>query len=175
MPTTYKPPVKPVSHSDTNHSPGISLLLFFCLADDILTEPLANEVTSASTLVDNIAATGTFTFGEGKGFSTIRCAKAPELSTKTGQNGAYETEFDLYFMNSEEAEGFRHTYKTAQLSLVATDANLKKKRIGTKFFPAMMDNSESKSSDGSLTVKMKVPFVGVNTLPAAIVIPQAGA
>ena len=173
MATTFKPPVKAVSHSDTNHSPGIAFLLFFCLVDDILTEPLANEVTALSTLVDNIAATGSFTFPVGKGFSTIRCAKAPELVQKTAQNGAYETEFDLHFMNSDEAEGFRHTYKTAQLCLVATDANLKRKRIGTKMFPVMMDNSESKSVDGSLMVKMKVPYIGVNTLDSAMILPAA--
>jgi len=173
MPTTFKPPVKPVSHADTNHTPGLAVLLMYCLADDILTEPVANEVTATSTLTENISATGNFTFAVGKGFSTIRCSKTPELTSKTGANGSYENEFDLNFMNSSEAEGFRHTYRTSQLCIIAVDANGKRQRIGTKGFPAMMSSSESKTADGSLTVKMTVPHVGVNIIDSAMVIPSA--
>lgn len=162
-----KPPIKNLVHANANHTKGVSYSLYFALVADIITEPILNAVTDTGTLTDNISATGTFTFEANKGFGTIRTAKEPKLNEKVADNGSYENTLELQFLDSDEAKGFRHTYKTAQMVLVFKDGNGKFKKFGTVDFPAFFPESEAKSEDGSLIVKLTAMIKPVAILPDA--------
>ncbi len=162
-----KAPIKNLTHASANHTPGIGFLLYFALVEDLTAEPKLNDVTASSTLVDNISATGTFTFVATKGFGSIRTAKQPKAELKTTENGSAENTIELNFLDSDEALGFRQTYKTAQMILVYKDANGKNKMFGTSDFPASMTESTAKNEDGSLVVKLSSMAKHVAILPDA--------
>jgi hypothetical protein len=170
MPTAInKPAVKNLAHSSTNHTPGISFTLHYAIVEEVVTEPVLNAVTTTGSLTDNISATGTFTFETGKGFGSIRCSKMPEATEKTMANGSSENTIDLHFLDSDEAKGFRHTFRTSQLILVYKDANGKWRKYGTLAFPVTISESEAKNADGSLVVKLTASVQPIAILPSDFV------
>jgi len=164
---TFKPPTKNLTHANTNHTPGVAFSLFFALIDNLTAEPVHNKATGTSTLTENISATGTFTFTEGNGFGSIRCAKQPIVVEKTMANGSAENTMDLSFLDSDEAKGFRYTYRTAQMIICFKDANGKFKKYGTIDFPVTISESEAKNEDGSLVVKLTAAVKPIAILPEA--------